>query len=201
MPLSRSHARSARAVVVASLATLTACGSRETTSNAPSDGTGGTVIITVAGDPNTLFPPMAASTQAQAVVRVLYDRLAEIGPSLNTIGDAGFTPRLATSWSWSADSMRLTFRLDARARWHDGQPVHARDVQYGFRVETDPAVASVQTPFLENIDSVSVADSLTVVVWFKRRKPSQFFDVAYNLDVLPAHRFDSIPMTRLARTS
>lgn len=176
---------------------LAGCGDRDQSAPVASDGTGGTVVITVAGDPTTLFPPLAATTQSQAIVRVLFDRLAEIGPTLNTIGDEGFTPRLASQWTWSADSMRLTFMINPAARWHDGRPVLARDVQFGFQIETDPAVASVQAPFLENIDSVSVADSLTAVVWFKRRKPSQFFDVAYNLDVLPAHRLDSIPRAEL----
>jgi peptide/nickel transport system substrate-binding protein len=198
MPTSSFPARLLRAASATAVLALVACESRDDNRRTSADGNGGTVIITVAGDPSTLFPPLASSTQAQAVVRVLYDRLAEIGPSLNTIGDAGFTPRLARSWSWSPDSMQLTFTLDPRARWHDGVLVRARDVRFGFQVATDPAVASVQAPFLENVDSVSVADSLTAVIWFKRRKPSQFFDVAYNLDVLPAHHLDSIPLARLA---
>ncbi|MCU0647247.1 MAG: peptide ABC transporter substrate-binding protein [Gemmatimonadaceae bacterium] len=191
--------RLVRALGVVSLTGVAACGDRGAATTAAADGTGGTLVIAVAGDPNTLFPPLATTTQSQAIARILFERLAEIGPALNTVGDGGFTPRLAERWTWSADSMQLTFRLAPGARWHDGAPVRARDVQFGFQITTNPAVASVNAPFLENIDSVSTPDSLTATVWFKRRKPSQFFDVVYNLDVLPAHRLDSIPPAALAQ--
>src|ERR1041385_6970890 len=85
--------------------------------------TGGTIVISVAGDPDVLFPPLLMSSSARQVSELVYDHLADLGSSLNTNGDAGFQPRLAKSWSWSPDSLRITFHLDPRARWHDGLPV------------------------------------------------------------------------------
>ena len=38
-------------------------------------------------------------------------------------------PDLATDWSWNEDGTELTFRLRRGARWHDGQPFTANDVQ------------------------------------------------------------------------
>ena len=38
-------------------------------------------------------------------------------------------PDLATSWSWSEDATRLTFRLREGVKWHDGRPFTAADVK------------------------------------------------------------------------
>ena len=46
---------------------------------------------------------------------------------MNTTGDAGWVPRLATRWEWAPDSLSITFHLDPKATWHDGAPVADRD--------------------------------------------------------------------------
>jgi peptide/nickel transport system substrate-binding protein len=54
---------------------------------------------------------------------VMYDQhIAQ--NSLKTI-----VPDLATSWSWSADGLRLTFKLRHGVKWHDGKPFTAADVK------------------------------------------------------------------------
>ena len=161
--------------------------------------TGGTMIVTVPAEPSTLFPPLLSGTQGAAIVGMIFDRLAEIGDDLETYGDRGFQPRLATSWSWSNDSLSIAFALDSLARWHDGQPVTGEDVRYTFRVYTSDSLAVEQKSLLGNIDSVSVRDPRTAVFWFKRRMPRQFYDATYHMYVLPSHLLDTIPMTKLER--
>ena len=131
------------------------------------------------------------------MVASVFDRLAEIGPALGTIGDAGFAPRLAKSWAWAADSLSIAFSLDPRAHWHDGVPVKAEDVRYTFHVYTSDAVLSQYRSLLANIDSVSARDSLTAVVWFKRRTPQQFMDATYSMFILPSHLLASLPDSAL----
>jgi len=46
--------------------------------------------------------------------------VADIGPGLNTVGDAGFTPRLADKWLWATDSSYVSFHINPNAKWHDG---------------------------------------------------------------------------------
>ncbi len=165
---------------------------------APAAGTsGGTMVIVTPAEPRTLFPPRASGTQDLAVVASIFDRLAEIGPDLSTIGDAGFAPRLASSWEWAPDSLSIAFRLDPKARWHDGAPVRAEDVRFTFHVYTSEAVASEARSLLGNIDSVSVRDSSTAVMWFKRRTPQQFMDATYSMYILPSHLLAAVPDTAL----
>lgn len=134
-----------------------------------------------------IFPPYAQDPMGRLVSDALFDRLAEPGPDLNTVGDRGFTPRLARSWQWSADSMSIAFSIDPRARWHDGRPVTANDVRFSFDLHKNPKAAAVQLSLLADIDSVAVRDSGTAVVWFKRRTPEQFYSFTYNVFPVPEH--------------
>src|SRR3989440_1261457 len=43
-------------------------------------------------------------------------------------------PELATSWSWSADSKALTFKLREGVKWHDGKPFTSADVKCTFEM-------------------------------------------------------------------
>jgi peptide/nickel transport system substrate-binding protein len=161
---------------------------------------GGTVVITVPADADVLLPPLTINPTATQVGGLIFDRLAEVGDNLNTVGDAGFRPRLARGWTWAPDSMSIAFSLDPRARWHDGPPVTAEDVRFSFRLNTDPMVGSFIAPLLANIDSVSVRDSLTPVFWFKKRTPEQFFEAAFQTRILPAHLLRGVKPAEL-RTS
>jgi peptide/nickel transport system substrate-binding protein len=162
---------------------------------------GGTLVISVSGDPETLLPPLSSSVTSQVIGDLVYDRLAEIGDSLNTVGDQGFQPRLASSWEWSPDSLSIAFHLDPEARWHDGLPVRATDVAFTWQVYTDPANGSPFAASLESVDSVSIGDSLTAVFWFSERSPMQFYDAVNTMSILPAHALQNVKGPALRTTS
>jgi peptide/nickel transport system substrate-binding protein len=168
-------------------------------------GRGGTVIIAGFSDPDNLLPPVERTLAAKEVSDLLFDKLAEIGPGLNTVGDSGFEPRLAQRWEWSGDSLRVTFHLDARARWHDGQPVRSADVRFAYSVYTDPRVMAASGEALRaGLDSISVGDSLAFTAWCSHRTPEQFFTLVSTLVPLPEHLLgrtsrDSIRESAFAR--
>jgi peptide/nickel transport system substrate-binding protein len=178
------RARLGRAAALLLLAAA-ACG-RDRATAAAGD-VGGTLVIASPGDADILLPPLVASLQGAQITAQIFDRLAEIDSSLNTVGDAGFAPRLAKSWTWAPDSLSIRFALDPRARWHDGQPVRAADVKYSYEAYADPATGSPMAELLQNVASVDAPDSLTAVVHFKERRPEQFFDFVYNVYILPSH--------------
>jgi peptide/nickel transport system substrate-binding protein len=158
---------------------------------------GGTVVLASAGDADFLFPSLTFTGTGRAVSDLVFDKLAEIGPELNTVGDKGFTPRLASRWDWASDSLSIAFHLDPRARWHDGRPVRASDVKFSFDVTRDPAVGSPVAPLIGGIDSISVRDSLTPVVWYRQRTPEQFYDFVYQIMVVPKHVYGAVPRAQL----
>ncbi len=155
------------------------------------------MIVDASNDAVDVFPPYVGDQIGRMVQDLVFDRLAEIGPNLLTVGDKTFTPQLAKSWTWAPDSLSIAFSLDPRARWHDGRPVTASDVRYSFRTFADPKVGSPVAPLLANLDSVSVRDSLTAIVWFKKHTPEQFYDVAYQLMIMPEHVYGPIPAEQL----
>ncbi|HEY0243628.1 MAG TPA: peptide ABC transporter substrate-binding protein [Gemmatimonadaceae bacterium] len=185
-----------RALAIAALALgVAACGD-ESARRSTSD-TGGTLVISVGGDPETLFPPLASTTTGQMIGDLVYDRLAEIGDSLNTVGDYGFQPRLAKTWDWAPDSLSIAFHIDAGARWHDGRPVRASDVAFTYRMYADSVNGSPFSTALESIDSVTASDSLTATVWFGEKSPMQFYDAVHTMLILPAHIIGSARGTAL----
>lgn len=158
---------------------------------------GGTIVIIAAQNPGTLFPPLMLTTQAKQIAEQIYDYLADVGPDLNTLSERGFRPQLANRWSWSNDSMQISFGIDPRARWHDGERVTAHDVAFTFALNKNPQLASRYESSLGNIDSVTIVDSLTAKFWFRHRLPTQFLDGAAQMLILPAHQLEHIRVSSL----
>ncbi|MGV3708737.1 MAG: ABC transporter substrate-binding protein, partial [Gemmatimonas sp.] len=160
---------------------------------------GGTVVVAVPTDIRTLYPPMAEDALDLAVIHSVFDQLADISENLNTVGDSGYKKQLAESWTWASDSLSIAFNLNPAARWHDGQPVRAADVQFSFQAYTKGPTKNAE--YLSNIDSVSVRDSLTAVVWYKRRMPQQFFQATNFMYVMPSHLYGAMDLEKLATDS
>jgi peptide/nickel transport system substrate-binding protein len=187
------HGRCVFSITLSAVLFLSACSSDKHV--------GGTIVLSSAADADVLFPPLTLTLMGKQIVDQVFDNLADIGPSLNTVGDAGFTPRLADRWQWGADSQSVAFHMNPRARWHDGVPVNAEDVRYTFQLVKDTSLASPLASNLDNVDSVSVSDSLTAVVWFHRRTPDAFFKVASPVVILPAHLLRQTAPTALHESS
>ncbi len=175
------------------LCALVACGCVGTESSSANN-TGGTLAISTGGDPDVLIPSLVQSTTGAEITDMIYDRLADIGDSLNILNDKGFTPRLADHWTWSPDSLSIAFHLNPKAKWHDGLPVRSSDVRFTIASTKDTLLGSPATPLLTNIDSVSTPDSVTAVYWFHARSPQQFYDAVYPLPIMPEHVWKSLPL-------
>src|SRR3979411_1662186 len=99
---------------------------------------------------NTLDPNIPGTTrEAFAVSLCTYDRLVSFGRKqlngkwvfdLDTI-----TGELAESYDVSPDGLKLTFRLRKDAKFQDGTPVTAEDVQWSLdRVVPAPVLGTAQ---------------------------------------------------------
>ena len=174
------------------LCALAMCGCVGTESSSAKS-PGGTLAISTGGDPDVLIPSLVQSTTAAQVVDMIYDRLADIGDSINILNDNGFTPRLADHWTWAPDSLSIAFHINPKAKWHDGLPVRSSDVRFTIASTKDTLLGSPVTPVITNIDSVSTPDSATAVYWFHARSPQQFYDAVYQLPIMPEHVWKNIP--------
>lgn len=152
----------------------------------------GTLVVTATGSITTLLPPLSDAAAERDIFDQIFLRLADLKAGASTIGDSGFVPQLARSWEWT-DPLTLTFHLDPRARWQDGPPVTATDVQFTYESYVDTLVSSSDRTALSHIASVAAQDSLTAVFKFKDRYPEAFYDATFHMRILPEHVLRNVP--------
>ena len=96
-----------------------------------------TLKIGVQEDPDFLDPHRARSFASRVVFPSLCDSLLGVSSELHLV------PRLATSWSWSADNKTLTLKLRPGVTFHDGEPFNAEAVKFNLeRARTLPELAA-----------------------------------------------------------
>lgn len=121
------------------------------------------VLASTVDIPN--FDPHVATGYApQWLFRNTYDALVRV------VGNPPQTaPGLAKSWTQSEDGMTYTFELDENARFHDGTPVTAKDVEYSFArlLRLKQGTAWMVSGILE-ADSVKATGEMTVTMSLKQ---------------------------------
>lgn len=120
------------AVILASAATLAACGSSNSQSNAKKQ------TLTWM---NTA--EMATLDASKATDQASYEQINNVEEGLYLLGkNAKVQNALATSTKNSADGKTWTFTLRKNAKWSNGDPVTAQDFVYSWRRTIDPKTAS-----------------------------------------------------------
>lgn len=160
-----------------------------------------TVVIAVTQEPVSPIPALLGSrTSNRDVSELIFLPLARLGPGAVTIGDKGFVPQLARSWS-RRDPLTLVFEMDPRARWHDGAPVTARDAALALNLARDPSVDPSRALLLRRIASATAEDDRHLVVRFTEAYDEQLYDAIFHVSPLPAHLVDTIPKGQLATSA
>lgn len=162
------------------------------------------LVIVTGAEASMPIPTLMEGDQAgQANYEIsdhLFLRLANLGQTLTTAGDAGFVPQLARSWT-RRDSVTLVFELDPRARWHDGVPVTSRDVVFTMKRARDPSISPRVAKLLRYITAVEAEGDRTVVFRFARVYAEQLYDATFHTAMLPAHLLAGLPPDSLARSA
>lgn len=148
---------------------------------------GGTLVVGVRADPESLNPLTALSQTSRNVIGLIFRRLADIEADLNS-----FSPRLAKGWTFSADSLAITFHLRTDVRWHDGVPFTAADVAFTFRLHKNPAVGWDGLSYKTDILGVTSDNDSTVTFHFRRRSLTMLMDAVEGY-IIPKHLLQNIP--------
>jgi len=127
----------------------------------PTPSTGGTLVIGVTSEADTLLPWTATQFQAVNVMQTLYDTLVDFDQDLNVV------PGLAQSWDVSTDGLTVTFHLRSGVTFHDGSTFDSADVVYSLKAIMDPATAAVSASSLASVSSIAAPDASTVVLTLK----------------------------------
>jgi peptide/nickel transport system substrate-binding protein len=150
-----------------------------------------TLVVGTRAEPKTLNPIAITASEGHQIAGLVFHKLLEEQDDF-----ISFEPQLASNWSWSADSLAVTFMLRRDARWSDGKPVTADDVRFTWQVHTDTTVAWPSASIKAKIRDVEVKDPQTVVFHFSERYLYQVMDANDGV-ILPKHLLESIPRAEL----
>jgi peptide/nickel transport system substrate-binding protein len=177
-----------RRLALGTLALALACG--------PAAGRrGNTVILASGADLESVNPLLTTHPLARQVQRyALLTTLVRYDSALTPV------PYLATDWTWSRDSLALTFKIFSGLSWNDGRPTTAYDAAWTLERAIDPATGYPRLADLADLADVWAADDTTLELRFSRRQ-RQVPDVLTDLAVLPSHLLDSIAPEALRRAA
>ncbi|MGH7463715.1 MAG: ABC transporter substrate-binding protein [Longimicrobiales bacterium] len=151
---------------------------------------GGTVVVGMRSDFGS-FNPVTSSGQydLELMNYALFTPLVQYDENL------GVEPYLAESWELHGDT-GVTFRLRQDVRWHDGEPVTARDVEFTFNLAKDEQTASlIGTIFLGEVASAQVVDDYTITFRFEQPHAQALEDFWW--PPLPRHLLENVPAAEL----
>ncbi|BAV49837.1 peptide ABC transporter substrate-binding protein [Mesorhizobium loti] len=150
--------------------------------NAPKGGTLNSVVL---GTFDSFNPYIVRGSPAAGLFGfgggLLYDTLMEQAT------DEGSTshPLIADAYKYPDDYSSATYRLDPRAKWHDGQPITADDVIWSFQVLK--ANSPQYSRYFENVtDAVAISDR-EVEFHFNQKGNRELPKIIGDLAVLPKH--------------
>lgn len=156
---------------------------------------GGEYVEGIVGSPRLVNPIFAAASEVDtSLSRLIY------GSLMRYDGKQELQTDLADKVDISADKKTYTFSLNRNARWHDGEPLTARDVAFTFELIQDPKVGS---PLLNSFQGVHVSVVDDYTIQFILSEPYPAFLSAMTTGILPEHVWSDIPrdQTRLAEAN
>lgn len=112
---------------------------------------------------------------------LLYDTLMDQATDEGSVSH----PLVAEAYKYPPDYSSATYRLDRRAKWHDGQPITVDDVVWSFQVLK--ANAPQYNRYFENVtDAVAISDR-EVEFHFNQKGNRELPKIIGDLVVLPKH--------------
>ena len=145
---------------------------------------GGTAVIAIDSDPESLNLGITSGYSAGDVGAKIYNGLIWI--------DTNFVikPSLAESWTISGDAKTYTFKLRQGVTWHDGKPFTSADVVYTFQEILGKFHPRSQA-LVKRMKSIEAPDASTVVITLNDAYAPLLLQLnVFEAPMLPKHLFD-----------
>jgi len=144
---------------------------------------GGTLTIGIIEEPETLNPYISQLVTTFNVLAGVMESLLDYDT------DQKLQPRLAESYSVSADGLTYTFKLRKGVKWHDGQPFTAADVVATWKIIMNPDFAAFSQLGWDKIGSIDTPDDFTAVIK-TTEKFAPFLTYVGGTYISPKHEID-----------
>lgn len=169
---------------VAAVGALTTMGAPAFAAGEPKKG--GTLKIGLGGGEttDTLDPALSDSPVPFSVIRQWGDILVEV----SSIGE--IQPRLAESFSSSADSTVWTFNIRQGVKFHNGADMTAEDVAQTFRRHSDENAKSGALGIMKGITNIAVDGNSVVLTLDSGNSDLPYLISDYHLVIQPNGGFD-----------
>jgi peptide/nickel transport system substrate-binding protein len=164
---------------------------------------GGIWIDDLFGEPGSLIPDGSSLTYASLVDQSIYAPLF-YGDAQGTLHPGLVTEIPTTANSGvSSDLTVWTFHMRPNLKWSDGQPLDARDVDFTWRLWTNPRFAAASTVGFNMIVSTDVSsDNLTITFHLKSGFEPFLSAWVDGLNApMPAHHFSSMAPDKVLSSS
>ena len=146
---------------------------------------GGTLNSTVSGTFDSFNPYVLRGTPAVGLVGfgggLLYDTLMEQATDEPSTSHA----LIAEAFSYPDDYSSVTYRLNPKARWHDGEPVTVEDVVWSFNVLKENS--QLYSRYYENVTEAVALNDREVEFKFNQAGNRELPHILGDLVVLPKH--------------
>ncbi len=154
---------------------------------------GGTLVVALAQEPESLMPYGTTSAAAEDVKSFLFNMLA------TTNADFGsFSPEVARAWEWSPDRKQLVLHLREDVVWSDGVPLGAEDVAFSYEVARDSLVGWSTRAWKRHVTACEIVDRHTVRFQFDTVSFDQF-RFAKEGWLVPKHLLAMVPRAEWRR--
>jgi len=120
-----------------------------------------TLVMIIESSPTNLDPRVGVDAQSERIDELLFDSLVRRDEHFN------LKPWLADSWEIS-DPQTYIFHLHHGVRFHNGQPLSARDVKWTFESLTSGKLRSAKASTYVPIDRIDAPDEYTVIIHLKQ---------------------------------
>lgn len=136
-------------------------------------------------EPTTLNSALNSDASSWALLKNLMEPLVRNVENVET-GELTAEPAAAESWEVSEDGLTWTFKIREGMKWSDGDPVTAKDYEFGIRTALDSTTGAGGMGWLLDVlegydenggdnakESVTATDDYTLE--FKLKTPTPFF--------------------------
>lgn len=148
----------------------------------------------------SLYPYNGSGGERNTVVQsMIFDRLAIVG------SDGLIYPLLVDSWELSEDYKTITMHVNEKAKWHDGTPVTAHDVEFTYKYFSNAGAQCDMRPnsryvagtnddgtcITDNSIEVTALDDYNVSVTLKAPASAETFFSTASCFIVPKHLLEN----------
>ena len=151
---------------------------------------GGTLNSVAPGTFDSFNPYIVRGSPAAGLVQfgggLLYDTLMEQSIDEPSVSH----PLIADAYKFPDDYSSATYRIDPKARWHDGKPITVEDVVWSFQVLK--ANSPMYNRYYENVTEAVALNDREVEFRFDQKGNRELPKIIGDLAILPKHWWEGV---------